>query len=320
MWRLISATLVLLAAVVATAAPVPPPAWACSSVWSPAGPPTTACADSTCNPRQVNLGGDLQVLSIGSLSLTRGNSSPTGSSTADCCTQCKNQEGCNAWVFCNQKEGCGPKGGCTAYVNSLPKVSGTPSSGSWMVFPIKGFGQFGGCGPEGRWPNQMCSFKLTADPAKPVVIASSGPHAAGWVSGVVVKATQPGCPAALTAETCKACKATKAPKRCFDCALKNPGNMRGAPNCVACASLSTTARQDICFTCARNFPSPDSGCTACIMMEFNATIQGPQLNLQKTEACFDCVAAAGVAKRDTSTCAKCFYQYPACSPKCLLRV
>ena len=43
-----------------------------------------------------------------------------------------------------------------------------------MVFPIKGFGQFGGCGPEGRWPNQMCSYKLTADPAKPVVIASSG--------------------------------------------------------------------------------------------------------------------------------------------------
>ena len=43
-----------------------------------------------------------------------------------------------------------------------------------MVFPIKGFGQFGGCGPEGRWPNQMCSFKLTADPAKPVVTASSG--------------------------------------------------------------------------------------------------------------------------------------------------
>ncbi|WIA38480.1 hypothetical protein OEZ86_001802 [Tetradesmus obliquus] len=96
-----------------------PPAWACTSVWSPGGPSTTACADASCNPKQANLAGQVLVLSVASMLYTHGGFNAAGSNPADCCKICKNTDLCNAWVFCNQREGCGPKGSCSAYINSL---------------------------------------------------------------------------------------------------------------------------------------------------------------------------------------------------------
>jgi len=36
-----------------------------------------------------------------------------------CCNLCKQQDLCTAWVFCNSPSGCGQKGSCTSYINSL---------------------------------------------------------------------------------------------------------------------------------------------------------------------------------------------------------
>lgn len=77
-----------------------------------------------------------------------------GSNPADCCKICKNTDLCNAWVFCNQREGCGPKGSCSAYINSLNATAMRQDASSARL-PIIGWGSFGGrCNEDGRW--QYC--------------------------------------------------------------------------------------------------------------------------------------------------------------------
>jgi hypothetical protein len=72
-----------------------------------------------------------------------------GSNPADCCKTCKDTDLCNAWVFCNKKEGCGANGSCTAYFKALGRTAATqdPSNGR---LPMVVWGTFGGrCNEDG---------------------------------------------------------------------------------------------------------------------------------------------------------------------------
>lgn len=285
-----------------------PPAWACTSVWSPGGPSTTACADASCNPKQANLAGQVLVLSVASMLYTHGGFDAAGSNPADCCKICKNTDLCNAWVFCNQREGCGPKGSCSAYINSLNATAMRQDASSARL-PVIGWGSFGGrCNEDGTWPFQMCSLKQVTDVKNAVVAGQAGPgKAQGWISGVLPAKSQPaqqGCPAGLTEASCKACQATQSPSQCYQCALKVQVYGSGAASCIACASLPTAAQQDTCINCITNVSS-SSSCSGCISWSSPG-----QLNVSAAAACFDCVAAGGKERMSNSPCVQCLSVYP----------
>lgn len=150
-------------------------AWTCSSVWSPVGPATTVCADSSCKPQQTNIAGKLLVLSVGSMEYTHGGYNAAGSNPADCCSKCRSTDGCNAWVFCNRQAGCGSKGSCTVYIKSLNSSSSTSSDAVFTVLPFPGFGTFGAsCNADGTWPNHMCSLKQVLDVGKVAAYSQGG--------------------------------------------------------------------------------------------------------------------------------------------------
>jgi hypothetical protein len=96
-----------------------------------------------------------------------------GSNPADCCKICKQSDLCNAWVFCNKKEGNGPKGSCTAYFKSLGSRAATQDSSNARL-PVVGWGTFGGrCNEDGRCDStlllcctQRSSFCTLALPRK----------------------------------------------------------------------------------------------------------------------------------------------------------
>jgi hypothetical protein len=65
-------------------------------------------------------------------------------------------------VFCNKKEGCGPKGSCTAYFKSLNATS-QKQDGSSGRLPVVGWGTFGGaCNADGKLRNlSQCLLRLS---------------------------------------------------------------------------------------------------------------------------------------------------------------
>lgn len=162
--------------------------WKCgpsgSCVFCPAceGCPATVCVGGECGARRSNVQGELLVLDVNSLTYNGGpNHPPRVVNAADCCDQCKKTEGCNAWVFCSKREGCGS--GCSGYVNSLSdkETSSAPNTGG----TTKAFGPFGSCNDD-KWPWLMCSLKHVADASNPDEV-DVGPNS-DWVSGIVEEA------------------------------------------------------------------------------------------------------------------------------------
>jgi PAN domain len=150
---------------------------------------------------QANIGGDVLVLSTGSMSYTHGGTNPAGSDPASCCALCRKTQGCNAWVLCTRGEGCGPPGGCDKYIASLPSGQRQQTS---STTPMVGFGYFGSCykgsngSQPGVWPWGTCSLKRVPNPAKPPIMGQ-GTAAEGWIGGVLRAATQPPPPPAPAA-------------------------------------------------------------------------------------------------------------------------
>lgn len=84
------------------------PGWTCSTACEPDGVTcSTECADDSCNPQQVNLGGELMVLAYGSDQNITGLATAPAGTPQRCCAACRNADGCNGWVFCND-----PQVGC----------------------------------------------------------------------------------------------------------------------------------------------------------------------------------------------------------------
>lgn len=70
------------------------------------------------------------------------------------------------------------------------------------------------------------------------------------MSGLVPKtATDPRCPARLSAKSCKACLSTPDPALCIAC-LGKANRLGALDQCVACAGLASKAGRDTCVACA----------------------------------------------------------------------
>ncbi|KAI8469808.1 MAG: hypothetical protein J3K34DRAFT_422468 [Monoraphidium minutum] len=299
------ALLLVLLALAATAHAQPkPPAWACGQLTDYYAKVTTECADKVCNAAQRDLGGDVLVLDVQSY----GQKSCQGcnpSIPSTCCEACKDQDGCNAWVVCTKKEGCGS--GCQAYIKQF-KAPLAPGD----KLPHKMWGNWGTCQGD-KWPFGMCSLKTVADVKKPPVTSTNA--ADGWVSGVVPKsAADPKCPPTLSAKSCKLCLGTKNAAACFDC-LKKVNNLEARQQCATCASLPSRQGQDACVACASAAGAARDTCTRCLDADcseadcLNARNADPSKapNLGAVDQCFACQAAGGPAK--AGACPKCFEAY-----------
>eukprot|EP01023_Acetabularia_acetabulum_P051879 TRINITY_DN5745_c1_g2_i1.p2 TRINITY_DN5745_c1_g2~~TRINITY_DN5745_c1_g2_i1.p2 ORF type:complete len:200 (+),score=27.89 TRINITY_DN5745_c1_g2_i1:35-634(+) len=128
------------------------------------------CAADNCGARQGNIQGDLLTLHVNSLSYSGGpGKPPTVTNPAGCCDQCKQTSGCNAWVFCSNKDGCGS--GCDNYIKKFPGYNAQ-----------FGFGPFGSRCRGTKWPYLMCSLKTLPDVNNPKDTGAGD----GWVSGVLM--------------------------------------------------------------------------------------------------------------------------------------
>lgn len=112
-----------------------------------------------------------------------------------------------------------------------------------------------------------------------------------------------GCPSTFSKATCDACLASSHPEDCFTCARLARYYGRGAAHCAACAELSTAQLRGTCTTCLRDY-GPDRACASCLAIDPYSFDQ-PALDLEKTEACFTCVAEGGASLRDTTGCSSC---------------
>eukprot|EP01023_Acetabularia_acetabulum_P059471 TRINITY_DN7148_c0_g1_i5.p1 TRINITY_DN7148_c0_g1~~TRINITY_DN7148_c0_g1_i5.p1 ORF type:complete len:254 (-),score=39.97 TRINITY_DN7148_c0_g1_i5:415-1176(-) len=120
--------------------------------------------NDSCGARETNIQGDILVLDVNSMS---GPATPQiVSNFTDCCNECKQTFGCNAWVFCSNKNGCGS--GCDDYIAQLSGADG-------------GFGEYGGCSGS-KWPPYLCSLKNITDVNN---LQEEGAED-GWISGIRV--------------------------------------------------------------------------------------------------------------------------------------
>ncbi|KAK9815822.1 hypothetical protein WJX72_010213 [[Myrmecia] bisecta] len=121
----------------------------------------------------VEVQADLVVLDVNSQTYNGGpNHPPQATNAATCCDACKANPKCNIWVFCNDRDGC--TSGCNTKDRQFnPSQPSDPQR----------FGQFGSCGPGGKWPGFMCSLKHAADPCTAARMASEVGPQQPWVSG-----------------------------------------------------------------------------------------------------------------------------------------
>jgi hypothetical protein len=78
---------------------------------------------------------------------------------------CQDTDGCNAWVVCTNKDGCGS--GCTAYAKQFK----APLAYSDKL-PHAFWGNWGSCQGD-KWAFGMCSLKKVADVKNPPVTGDS---------------------------------------------------------------------------------------------------------------------------------------------------
>eukprot|EP00877_Chromochloris_zofingiensis_P002679 jgi/Chrzof1/12411/Cz06g33150.t1 len=145
------------------------PGWTCSTACEPDGVTcSTECADDSCNPQQVNLGGELMVLAYGSDQNITGLATAPAGTPQRCCAACRNADGCNGWVFCNDPQGCGR--GCADHTRRVAAMNLSAAEADDQA-PIMQFGQNAACNGD-KWPYGMCSLKILADTANPPVFRS----------------------------------------------------------------------------------------------------------------------------------------------------
>ncbi len=84
---------------------------------APAPPQPTGC-----NQQSANIGGKVLTLDVNSMTYTRANQRAVPTPAA-CCAACEKVDGCNAWGFCSDPNGCGGQGSCKAYVAKNPKIT-----------------------------------------------------------------------------------------------------------------------------------------------------------------------------------------------------
>eukprot|EP01024_Parvocaulis_polyphysoides_P050837 TRINITY_DN4963_c0_g1_i2.p1 TRINITY_DN4963_c0_g1~~TRINITY_DN4963_c0_g1_i2.p1 ORF type:complete len:434 (+),score=70.12 TRINITY_DN4963_c0_g1_i2:67-1302(+) len=94
--------------------------WKCSKN-DPTGccglnPELYQCADDSCGARQSNIQAKLLKFDVNFERYTRYGGT-IGASPFECCELCKENDWCDAWVFCNNEEGCGT--GCKATIKDL---------------------------------------------------------------------------------------------------------------------------------------------------------------------------------------------------------
>jgi hypothetical protein len=116
----------------------------CGSRRGPSPTCSVQCAGATCNPIQGNIDGKLLFLDVsGDVYPRDGDSAAV--TPAGCCSACGKTDGCNAWVVCNNPQGCGQ--GCQAFARQL--------------------GPFHSCSDTDSWPYQMCSLKRVSSTSTP---------------------------------------------------------------------------------------------------------------------------------------------------------
>lgn len=285
----------------AYAATPAPPAWACGKLTDYYAAVTTECAPASCNAMQRNLGGDLIVLDVQSYG-TKSCQGCNPSIPSTCCKACQDQDRCNAWVLCTNKDGCGS--GCASYAKQFKAPLAYDDK-----LPHKFWGNWGSCSGD-KWSFGTCSLKTVADVKNPPVTSSKASD--GWVSGVVPKvAADPRCPPTLSAKSCKRCLATKDPALCTSCITK-AARLDAPEKCAACASLASKAGRDACVACAA--AASRAGCSQCFEADcsdadcMNARMKAPEKapNLGAVDACFACQGAAAAVPGKAAACSGCF--------------
>eukprot|EP01026_Neomeris_dumetosa_P051200 TRINITY_DN4502_c0_g1_i12.p1 TRINITY_DN4502_c0_g1~~TRINITY_DN4502_c0_g1_i12.p1 ORF type:complete len:573 (-),score=54.31 TRINITY_DN4502_c0_g1_i12:645-2363(-) len=234
---------------------------------------STRCADGNCNAKQSNIQGEILILDYNSLSYNGGpNHPPAVTNPASCCDKCKETQGCNAWTFCSNRDGCGQ--GCQAYASSLAGGLQDAASGkkrNFIPVPILGFGEFGGCDGD-RWPWLLCSLKRVEDVENPVVEAGETTE---WVSGILTNLAA--CDEDLSFSVCSTCRETTDETFCKDCA--SAVSLNEQLYCPVCTDTVTPIGvQQHCIDCLASNGGSSDGCGKC------ATLFLPE----DVQECFEC--------------------------------
>eukprot|EP01025_Chloroclados_australasicus_P020299 TRINITY_DN213_c0_g1_i7.p1 TRINITY_DN213_c0_g1~~TRINITY_DN213_c0_g1_i7.p1 ORF type:complete len:326 (-),score=20.71 TRINITY_DN213_c0_g1_i7:276-1253(-) len=162
------------------------PTWTCSyDVWrigyaGPEHPKMYECADDSCGPRQSNLQAKLLDLDVDTGKYTvQQLSTPDirisftlGGSPLECCQECKDNHSCDAWVFCNNENGCGSR--CRETIQEINQANLTGKQYSESL-----------CTAENKFGFRMCSLKQFENGQYSEI--KSGVNAKGWVSGIPQK-------------------------------------------------------------------------------------------------------------------------------------
>ena len=149
--------------------------------WGGAPKTRLKCADDSCAPQEVTLGGELRAISYGNMTrMLKGSELGLdqqgvirGDNPATCCSACKNLDFCNTWVLCN-RDSCGAQGSCSAADTS--KVAADREARPTPVFeaysgtsPVTfgtSFSPYRKCNKDGTWPYGTCILKLQENPSK----------------------------------------------------------------------------------------------------------------------------------------------------------
>lgn len=97
---------------------------------------------------------------------------------SECCNLCKSTEGCNAWTYCNNADGCGADCAADTYdfkykrgLGLWPLVQNVnPTDYPYRLNPEHK------CLKGGKWPYNTCSLKVVAqgvDPKSPPLVVAS---------------------------------------------------------------------------------------------------------------------------------------------------
>eukprot|EP01024_Parvocaulis_polyphysoides_P057866 TRINITY_DN6180_c2_g1_i2.p1 TRINITY_DN6180_c2_g1~~TRINITY_DN6180_c2_g1_i2.p1 ORF type:complete len:322 (+),score=45.27 TRINITY_DN6180_c2_g1_i2:171-1136(+) len=156
------------------------PAWKCSFNDPPlcCGPitPMYECADDSCGIRKSFIQADLLKFDQ-NLDVFRKYGGKYGSTPGSCCDICKENSECDAWVFCNRKEGCGT--GCRETVEQLNKQGGNAFG---ALNPSTKLDVEKTCTKDDRFVFQSCQTRKFENGQYTEI--TSGEAALGWVSGI----------------------------------------------------------------------------------------------------------------------------------------
>eukprot|EP01025_Chloroclados_australasicus_P065929 TRINITY_DN900_c0_g1_i1.p1 TRINITY_DN900_c0_g1~~TRINITY_DN900_c0_g1_i1.p1 ORF type:complete len:316 (-),score=25.97 TRINITY_DN900_c0_g1_i1:853-1800(-) len=126
------------------------------------------CPDDSCGARSSNIQAELITLDVNALDINtnsfRGYGGMNGSTPAECCQFCQNDQDCGFWVFCAAEEGCGSN--CQEFVDEVNSNSDAQ--------PLYGI-----CNNADKYRYRMCSLKKKGE-----YVELTGDDQAGWISGI----------------------------------------------------------------------------------------------------------------------------------------